>query len=163
MSQTNFQLPIYPPPVWFPLPQPSYMPFTASAPPVSPSLPPPSPFTLCKIAGSISVCAGCRNKSQSWNIALLMTYASNIKSGMSIYQLVPKPLRVALGMSITTLGVCSCDVQNSFLSGDPTSLMPPIGEGSSKAFSFTYLDYWGLNVYEYTHWFIFYNLMLSFQ
>lgn len=64
VSQTNFQLPRYPPPVWFPPPQPSYMPFTASAPApqVTPSLPPTSPFTLCKIAGNISICAGCHNK-----------------------------------------------------------------------------------------------------
>lgn len=34
----------------------------AAAPPGAPSLHPSSPFTLCKISGNISVCAGCRNK-----------------------------------------------------------------------------------------------------
>ena len=62
VSQTNFQFPRYPPPMWFPPPQPSYMPFAAASPPITSSVPPPSPFTLCKIAGNISVCAGCRNK-----------------------------------------------------------------------------------------------------
>ena len=63
MPHSNFQLPGYPPPpMWFPPPQPSCMPFGAASPPVTSTMPPPSPYTLCKIAGNISVCAGCRNK-----------------------------------------------------------------------------------------------------
>ena len=38
------------------------MPFATTAPLMSPSIPHPSPFTLWKITGNISVCAGCRNK-----------------------------------------------------------------------------------------------------
>ena len=81
VTQTNIQLPQHPhhphyqspwgfyaspPPPPPPVPPPSvlppYMPYVASAPAGAPSLHPPTPFTLCKIAGNISVCAGCRNK-----------------------------------------------------------------------------------------------------
>lgn len=68
VSQSNFQIATYPACPWFsPPPPPPYMPYTAAPPPnmtsnSGPTLPPPSPYTLCKITGNISVCAGCQNK-----------------------------------------------------------------------------------------------------
>lgn len=73
VTQTNIQVPQHPlhphyqspwgfygppphPPPTLPHPPPPYMPY---APPAPASL---HPFTLCKISGNISVCAGCRNK-----------------------------------------------------------------------------------------------------
>ena len=83
-TQTSFQLPqpphshyhsplgfyIPPPPPPLPPPPPfpppsvlsQYRPYVTPAEPGASNFHPPSPFTLCKIAGNISVCAGCRNK-----------------------------------------------------------------------------------------------------
>ena len=80
VAQTNIQVPqhaLHPhyqspwgfygppplPPPTLPLPPPPpYMPYVAASPPGTLSLHPSSPFTLCKVSGNISVCAGCRNK-----------------------------------------------------------------------------------------------------
>ena len=64
VSQSNFQVPRYPACPWFSPTQPPYMPYAAAAPSMSSGriLPPPSLYTLCKIAGNISICAGCQNK-----------------------------------------------------------------------------------------------------
>ena len=57
-------------PAFYPVPMPapfSPVPMAQPSTPFSPrgtgyGIPPPSPFTLCKISGNISICAGCRNK-----------------------------------------------------------------------------------------------------